>query len=109
MLWLGGALKSSPKIISSVSSQNDLSKTLLNQLKISSKEYVWSKDLFMKNYKPFAYFSFNNGFGIMQNQKSYTFDNTGKLIIEKHGKVTPADIKIGKALVQSSFADYLLK
>lgn len=109
MLWFGGALKATPKVISQVTSQNDIAKTLLNQLKITSSAYVWSKDFFAKNYKPFAYFSFNNGFGLVQNHKSYRFDNTGKMIIERYGNVNEADIKTGKAFVQSSFADYLLK
>ncbi len=109
MLWLGGALNVPAKTISDVCSQNDIAKTLLNQLKINSKEYVWSKDLFVKNYKPFAYFSFNNGFGFVQNGKSFSLDNIGKQIITSNGPVNAADINLGKAYVQTSFADYLSK
>jgi phosphoglycerol transferase MdoB-like AlkP superfamily enzyme len=109
MLWFGGALKTQPKIIFEVCSQNDMAKSLLNQLNINAKEYVWSKDLFAKNFKPFAYFAFNNGFGFVQNNNSFTIDNVGKQIIQQSGTVSANDIKVGKAYVQSSFADYLLK
>jgi hypothetical protein len=109
MLWLGGALKTNPKAINGVCSQNDLAKTLLNQLNINSKEYVWSKDLFAKNKKQFAYFAFNNGFGFIQNNNNFIFDNVGKRIISKSGEISEKDIQMGKAYVQGSFADYLSK
>ncbi len=109
MLWLGGALKAKPKTYSNVVSQNDIAKTLFNQLNINTKEYVWSKDLFAKNCKSFAYFAFNDGFGFVQDGKNYTFDNIGKQIIQQSGAVSEQDIKVGKAFVQTSFEDYLLK
>lgn len=109
MIWLGGALKTEPKVINEVCSQNDLAKTLLNQLNISSKEYIWSKDLFAKNQKQFAYFAFNNGFGFIQNNNNFIFDNVGKRIISKSGEISEKDIQLGKAYVQRSFADYLSK
>ncbi len=109
MLWLGGVLKTPPKIVSNVCSQNDIAKSLLNQLNINSKEYIWSKDLFAKNYLPFAYFAFNNGFGFVQKDKSFTFDNVGKQIIQKSGAISEQDINIGKAYVQASFEDFLSK
>lgn len=109
MLWIGGALKAKPYVITDICSQNDLAKTLLNQLNISSKEFIWSKDLFAKNYTPFAYFSFNDGFGFVKNDGNYIFDNIGKQVIESTGNNTKNDIKTGQAYLQTSFADYLLK
>lgn len=109
MLWFGGALKTSPRVISEVCSQNDLAKTLLNQLNINSNAYRWSKDIFAKNYKPFAYFAFNNGFGLVQNNKSFSFDNVGKQLIQKSRAISEHDLSVGKAYQQTSFADYLSK
>ena len=109
MLWFGGALKTNSKVINEVCSQNDIAKTLLNQLNISSKEYIWSKDLFAKNQEQFAYFAFNNGFGFIQNNNNFIFDNVGKRIISKSGEISEKDIQMGKAYVQRSFADYLSK
>ena len=109
MLWFGGALKAKPYTFSNVCSQNDLAKTLLNQLNISSLEYTWSKDIFTKNYKPFAYFAFNDGFGWIKNDKSYTFDNIGKRVIQQSGTFNNQEMAQGKAYLQTSFADYLAK
>lgn len=109
MLWFGGALKAKPYVFSNVCSQNDLAKTLLNQLNISSLEYTWSKDIFTKNYKPFAYFAFNDGFGWIKNDKSYTFDNIGKRVIHQSGTFNNQEMEQGKAYLQTSFADYLAK
>ena len=59
--------------------------------------------------KPWAYFSFNNGFGFVQPGKSLLYDNVGKSIMEKQGLITQQDINRGKAIEQLSFQDYLDK
>ena len=110
MLWLGGALQTKSQIISNTGSQIDLAKTILNQLQINSSSFVWSKDLFTEKTNPWAYFSFNNGFGWVKNKKNYfIYDNVGNKIMEEQGNIDSNDIKSGKAMQQNSFADYLSK
>ena len=110
MLWLGGALQTQPQIVNTTGSQIDLAKTILNQLNMNSSSFVWSRDLFAEKSNPWAYFTFNNGFGWVKNKKNYfIYDNVGKRIMAKKGNIDSIDIKSGKALQQNSFADYLSK
>ncbi|SOE19909.1 Phosphoglycerol transferase MdoB [Spirosomataceae bacterium TFI 002] len=106
MLWTGGAV-SKPRIVNKVFSQTDLAKTLLNQLKIPSTEYKWSKDIFDPKTKSWAYFSFNDGFGFVNSTNQFLYDNVGKVSIESKGDIDPKALERAKALQQSTFEDYL--
>lgn len=106
MLWTGGAIKSN-KIYSRIGSQVDLAASLLGQLNIDSKAFEWSKDLFIKDTKPWAYFVFNDGFGYIKPNKQILFDNIGKIPIFQSGKISKSDLAEGKTLLQKSFQDYL--
>ncbi len=108
MLWTGGAI-TSPQIIDEIGSQIDMPKTLLNNLGIDSDKYIWSKDLLTKDKGEWAYFSFKDGFGLIQEGKEFLFDNIGKKIISEMGEIEPSDIRNGKALQQRTFQDYIDK
>ncbi len=107
MLWLGGALQYKDKVIDKVGSQTDLAATLLHQVALKQRQgdYFASKDLFSN--LGFAFFTFKNGFGLVQKDKNFVFDNLGKQLIEQQGNNTPNDIDLGKALEQIYFEDYL--
>jgi len=108
ILLIGGGLK--PSIIDKTGSQTDLAATLLNELGMDYKKYDWSKNLLDSTINPWAYFSFNNGFGFINNSNKYiVFDNTGKFIIEQTGNVDSSLIFAGKAMQQLSFQSYLDK
>ncbi|RZM12706.1 MAG: LTA synthase family protein, partial [Pedobacter sp.] len=62
-------------------SQNDVVATILGQLNISAKEYIWSKNLLNPYVKPFAFFSWDNGMGFINNKQCVTFDNVGKTVL----------------------------
>lgn len=109
LLLLGGALNTKGIEINKTGSQTDIAATLLSQTGIQQNPFVWSKDLFNNGAKPWAYFSFNNAFGFVQQDQYFIFDNVGKQVIEQNGPVTETDIKRGKAIQQESFADYLKK
>ena len=107
MLWLGGALTKKGVRFDGVASQTDLPATLLSQLGIGHREYKFSNDIFNHSRTPFAYFSFNDGFGLIKQKGGLVYDNVGKMIIERKGHQTPADLTTGKAYLQNSFGDYL--
>lgn len=109
MLWIGGAIKEKGLVIEKIGSQLDFSKMILSQLNIESKDFIWSKNLLNHGTKGWANFIFNDGFGMVKPEGSYTFDNVGKKIIQQQGKVTNIEINQGKALLQRSFQDYLDK
>lgn len=66
---------------SNVGSQVDIAATLLAQLQIPAKEFVWSKNMLNPYTKPFAYFTWDNGMGFIDNQQCVTFDNVGKMVL----------------------------
>lgn len=109
MLWLGGALAKPGLEVPQITSQIDISSTLLNQLGINAYGYNWSKNIFDPKTKPWAFFSFNNGFGFIQPKSQIVFDNVGKKMIQLNGNMNTHDIDLGKSLMQRMFQDYLDK
>lgn len=62
-------------------SQTDIAATLLAQLDIPAKQFIWSKNLLNPYRKPFAFFSWDNGMGFIDNKQCVTFDNVGKMVL----------------------------
>ena len=65
LLWLGGALAVTDTVISTISCQLDLAPTLLAQLNINHPEYVYGRNMLSTHYKPRAYYSYGDGFGLI--------------------------------------------
>ena len=106
LIFSGGALKMKGTI-NTIGSQTDIATTLLHQLNYSTKQFKWGKDLLDSSAKPFAFYSFNNGFGFVTPKGTETIDNvSGKTIFKSPG-YDSADIKFGKAYMQDSYEDYL--
>ena len=63
-------------------SQQDVASTLLAQLNIPSKDFLWSKNLLNPYTKKFAFFTWDNGLGFINNNQCVTFDNVGKTILQ---------------------------
>jgi phosphoglycerol transferase MdoB-like AlkP superfamily enzyme len=109
MLWLGGALAVKDTVIDRVGGQIDLAATVLSQLDTPHDDFRWSKNIMQKNYQPFAYFTFRDGFGFMQKDVKYSWDTEGLVYRQKIGKPDSTDLHKGKAFLQSIFQDFLNK
>jgi phosphoglycerol transferase MdoB-like AlkP superfamily enzyme len=109
MLWLGGALKEKGITIDQLSSQTDLVPTLLSQLNMPYQHYKWGHDIFHPSAKPFAYYVFNDGFGLIQPGKQVVFDNVGRRVLMQTTNSYEEDIALGKSYLQISYQDYLDK
>jgi phosphoglycerol transferase MdoB-like AlkP superfamily enzyme len=107
MLWLGGMIPKEGIQIDSLGSQTDLATTLLDQLGYDSSEFVWSNNLMRKGRIPYAFYSFNNGFGWIRPYGSLVYDNVGKRDAEMQGKIETRDKEMGRAYLQMLFGDYL--
>lgn len=107
MLWLGGALNQQGVVIDKVVSQLDLASTLVQQVGVTEQLFPFSKNIFDSSYKEWAFFTFNNGFGLVQPQKAFVFDNVGRQVILNDGAVGEGDLRLGKALQQVTYQDYL--
>lgn len=74
MLWLGGAV-AAPRKIGVLGQQTDLAATLLAQLSIDHGEFNFSHDLMAKDHRPFAFYDFPDGFGLITDSCQYVQDN----------------------------------
>lgn len=111
MLWLGGALKQKGVVIDKILSQIDIANTLGDQvgLGINQNYFPFSKNALDPNTRPWAFFSFNNGFGYVDTTGRIVFDNVGKQIIERNGLSGENQAHAGKALMQYFFEDFINK
>ncbi len=106
LIFSGGALNTKG-IVTTIGSQTDIVKTVLDQLDIDTKNYPWSKDLLDSSAKQFAFYCFNNGFGFVTPKGVVTMDNVSKKIIYSKGNIDSSMINAGKAYMQFSYQDYL--
>ena len=106
MLWTGGAIKSDT-LITTYSSQSDLVKTLLNQMNIDASAYHLSKDIFKAKHQ-FAFYEFNNGFGMMSDTAKFVYDNDLQKVILNQGGISDFFLQGGMA-VQQEVYDVFLK
>lgn len=105
LLLLGGGIK--PQLVHKVGSQTDLAATLLHILGYSSEAFHYSRNILSPGYRPWAWFSFVNGFGFITDSSKLVYDNVGKRPVFQSGKVDSLTIKYGKALQQVFYNDFL--
>ncbi|MDR3188254.1 MAG: LTA synthase family protein [Prevotellaceae bacterium] len=103
MLWLGGAV-AQPLKVDKLVNQTDLAATLLGQLNLPYDDFTFSRNVFSTSYAyPFAFFSFNNGFGFKDSTGVSVYDNhAGRAILEEP---TPDSGRVekGKAILQTLY------
>lgn len=107
MLWLGGALAVHDTVISRIGGQSDFPRTLLSQLELDGSGFRWSRNLLARNARPWAWFTFTDGFGWVTDSGAIAWDNIGRRTISTQGSVDPAAIRNGQALLQSLIDDYV--
>lgn len=94
-----------------VGSQTDIAATLLSQLDLPTKQFTWSKNLLNPYSKPFAFFSWDNGMGFIDNQQCVTFDNVGKMVLynsnEKDIEKTSKTLDHAKAYLQTVYRQFI--
>ena len=91
------------QVVEKISSQIDLSATLLGQLGIKHDDFMFSKDVFDNNSPEFAIFAFNNGFGIIEKEGYASYD------YDSQTEITSTDAEIlkkGKSFIQTVYRDF---
>ena len=105
MIWLGGAVKE-PAVIDKYANQTDLAATLLSQMNIDHKDFIFSRDILSSGYNEYAYYTFSNGFGFIDGTGVTIYDNDSNsplLIKEEAGH--DARLYKGKILLQTLYQD----
>jgi phosphoglycerol transferase MdoB-like AlkP superfamily enzyme len=105
MLWLGGAIKEAGKI-TTIGNQTDLAATLLNQLDLPHQAFSFSKNLASLPYPAYAFYTYHNGFGFIDNTGVSAYDNeSNKPLLENPKEESRERINKGKALLQTLYDD----
>ena len=112
MVLLGGALKKKyvGTVNSRVSSHLDIAATLLGQMQLPSTDFPRSKNIFNTHSPAFAYYAFDNGFGIITADKHVIYDHNQQKDILEHAPSDTLANRIqtwGKAFLQTNFQENL--
>jgi phosphoglycerol transferase MdoB-like AlkP superfamily enzyme len=98
--------------IGKTGSQIDLAATLLNQMGLDAGRFRWSKNLLHPGSPDFAFFSWDNGIGFIDNKQCVTFDNVGKMVLyndyPKDKKTTGRLLQSAKSFIQAAYHQFLL-
>jgi phosphoglycerol transferase MdoB-like AlkP superfamily enzyme len=94
-----------------VGSQQDLSATLLAQLNLPHQDFLWSKNLLNPYSKHFAFFSWDNGLGFINNDHHLSFDNIGKNILynnkPQEKESTKTNLTTGQSYLQTVYQQFI--
>jgi phosphoglycerol transferase MdoB-like AlkP superfamily enzyme len=103
MIWIGGAVKQ-PVVIPDYGSQNDLAATLLSQLRIDNSDFRFSKNMLRPQARKFSFYSYVNGFCMMDSSGRFLYDNDRQKILMQTGE--PAMEKQAKTFFQMMYLDF---
>lgn len=84
MVWSGGAVKEAREV-EVYGSQNNLAATLLGQLGVDYSEFKFSSDMLNPDEPKFAFYSYNNGFSMIDSTGVVIYDNNAKKIMDRKG------------------------
>lgn len=101
MLWLGGAV-ASPAVEEAYASQIDLCATILGQMEITHDDFDYSKDIFSPGRRKFAYYTFNEGFGVVDATGAARWDAANNAATPGSD---PELLDIGKTMLQTTYVD----
>lgn len=103
MVWIGGAVKDSV-VVDGYGSQNDLAATLLSQLKVKHDNFRFSKDMLNPGVHKFAFYSYVNGFSMIDSTGTVIYDNDKQSVISQ--SANPELEKDAKAYFQTMYSDF---
>ena len=109
MLWLGGAIAKKDTVVATIASQTDIPLTILNQLRLSSANYRFSKNILGTPIFPSAFYNFNDGFGFVTDDTKIAFDNVSQTVIYSEGTQISQATEKGKAYLQVFSNDFMVR
>ena len=105
MVWTGGAVKG-PRKLDMICNQSDFAATLLGQMGISHRDFVFSRDVTSESYSyPFAIHMFNNGVSMTDSTGFMLYDLTADKITVSTSKEGERMARTGKAILQKAAED----
>lgn len=107
LILTGGAI-ARPMKVALIGSQNDIAATLLGQLGIQHKDFLFSKNMMSDATPKFAFFDVPDAFGVVSEENSIIFDNKTKKAVYDKGK-KGYNLKRGQAYLQKLYDDIASK
>lgn len=104
MLWVGGAVAKS-RTVEAFASQTDLVATLLGQMELPADDFVFSRDIAAGDVSKFGYWTFNNGFGLIDSRGWTIYDHATSEAVSSNGEGEQQRLEAGKALLQRTFKE----
>lgn len=104
LIFTGGAITNAMRI-ATTGSQIDIAATILSQLDISHKEFIFSKNLFKEHIPHYAFITSPSMFGMVENDNYIIYDFDSDNIIETNGNNSQHLLKNSKAFVQKLYDD----
>ncbi len=101
MVWVGGAVQE-PRVVEAYGSQIDLAATLLGQLGIAHDDFDYSKDMLHPEVPKFAYYTYNEGFCIVEAQGESGWDAASD---RTSGMADERQLTMGRTLLQQTYED----
>jgi phosphoglycerol transferase MdoB-like AlkP superfamily enzyme len=112
-LLMGGALKPEYRgqINNRIASQVDFPATILAMLQLNHDKFHWSKNIF-GNHKPYAFYSFDEGFGWITDRQQLAYDQKlKKIILVKNDSISTDEnnryLDEGKSYLQLLIDEYM--
>ena len=104
MIWTGGAVNKK-LTVEKIMNQTDLAATLLAQLGLSHADFAFSRNVLSESYTyPFAFYSFVNGFGYLDNSGVSVYDNaSNKVFFNVAPEGDSLRVSRGKAILQTLY------
>lgn len=109
MLWLGGAIAKTDTVITTIACQTDIPLTILHQSGLENSNYRFSKDILGTPVSPFAFYTFNNGFGFVADDTRIAFDHVSRTVIFQEGTQVEEAAETGKAYLQIFSDDFITR
>lgn len=108
ILFFGNVIKEEYKGMryEKVMSQSDIIATLLAQMKINHDGFLWSRNVFCKNYKESAYTMAPGGFGIVEKDGSIVCNLKEDRVLHNEGNTSGLKLK-GNIYVEKLLQTYL--
>ncbi len=109
IIFYGDVLKPEYKNyrVDNIGMQCDLASTILYQLNtIDAAQFHWSNNLLNRSRNNFAYYSFDSGFGFVNEHGKWTYKFT-PAETNNGNEIPDTDIKYGKAFLQKLYEEYL--
>ncbi len=106
MIWTGGAVNG-PATVDTYASQTDLAPTLLAQMGIDAREFVYGRDIFDPSEPHFGFWTFNNAFGMIDGGGYVVYNCTADAVTDSAGDAHTVErlTERGKAIVQTIHDD----